>query len=74
MPADPFLTTIRTGEGDENTGPPLPTTTVFTVPTGANGVWKVAGSVPAVRGNTFHVVRAPGCHIQPIPGINIQLP
>ena len=74
MPADPFLTTIWDGEGDENTGPPLPTTTVFTVPTGATGVRKVAGSAPAVRGSTFHVVKAPGCHIQPFPGMNIQLP
>src|SRR5579863_3114319 len=70
IPADPFLTTIRNPALDADTRPPLPTTTVLTIPVGATGGRKLEGRVPAVRGTTFHVVKLPGCHIQPNPGRN----
>jgi hypothetical protein len=73
-PADPFLTTMRNVEAGEDTGPPLPTATVLTIPAGATGARNVGGSAPAVRGDTFHVLKLPGCHIHPNPGTNIQLP
>jgi hypothetical protein len=74
IPAEPAFTTRREGSIAEVI-PSLPTTTVFTVPAaGATRGWKFAGSVPAKRGTVSQLLYPPGCHIQPIPGTDIQLP
>jgi hypothetical protein len=53
----------------------LPTTTVFNVPAaGATSGWKLAGRVPAYNGIALNEFHPPGCHIQPMAGINIQFP
>lgn len=73
-PAEPARKTIR-GVVVVETVPPLPTVTVFTVPTvGGTSGWKLTGIVPAYRGVVSQVFHPPGCHIQPRPAMKFQLP
>ena len=46
MPAEPLFTINRVGGTAETAAPPLPTTTVPTLPVGLTGGWKTAGVVP----------------------------